>query len=195
MYRFLIGCIFLAGATGALGQPIDACDWEVAHPSDPDRVGPGRGSGEVDTRRAIAACEAAVAAHPDVARFHYQLGRALVYEADRTGGDRAPGFPPLEKAAAMGHTQAQFVLGLMHKRRGEACAAAPLTLAAAESGLKAARIAYVNDALAGTLDDCGDVADHARLQAFLSAAREQVEGYYENMLLDALQRQLDAAAR
>ena len=55
----LLCCLSLAIIPGlsAHAQAIDACDWEVAHPSDPDRVGPGRSSGDVDTTRAIAACQ------------------------------------------------------------------------------------------------------------------------------------------
>ena len=78
----------------ANAQAIDACDWEVGHPSDPDRVGPGIGSGDVDTERAIAACRRAVEREPETARFHYQLGRALVYQADRAGTDWSVGMPP-----------------------------------------------------------------------------------------------------
>lgn len=62
----------------ALAQAIDACDWEAGHPSDPDRIGPGIGSGDVNTARAIDACRRAVEREPDNARFHYQLGRAGV---------------------------------------------------------------------------------------------------------------------
>ena len=78
----LLSAFCFLGLPVAQAQVITACDWEVAHPSDPDHVGPGKGSGEVDTARAIAACENAVSTHPDVARFHYQLGRALVRSSE-----------------------------------------------------------------------------------------------------------------
>jgi hypothetical protein len=177
----------------ASAQAIDACDWEAGHPSDPDRVGPGVGSGNVDTARAIAACRDAVEREPDTARFHYQLGRALVYEADRAGTDWTVGMPSLERAAALEHRQAMFVLGLMHKRGGDVCASEPLTRGAAERGLKSARITYVNDYLSGVLDACPPRASLEEMQGFLGEAREQVSGYYENMLLDALDRHLSVA--
>ena len=37
----LLSLLLCGLAPSALAQPIDACDWEVGHPSDPDRVGPG----------------------------------------------------------------------------------------------------------------------------------------------------------
>lgn len=172
---------------------IDACDWEAAHPSDPDRVGPGLGSGEVDTARAIAACQAAVERHPDTARFHYQLGRAQVYAADRAGTDWNVGMPALQKAADLQHRQAMFVLGLMHKRADNLCASEPWTRGAAELGLKSARISYVNDYLSGALDGCPPRATLEQMTGYLANARGQVSGYYENMLLDALSRHLQVA--
>lgn len=191
----LAGLALLAAGTPAVlqAQLVDACDWEAAHPSDPDRVGPGRPSAEVDTARAIKACRAAVERAPEVARFNYQLGRALVYAADRSGDDWRGGLPPLERAADLGHRQSLFVLGLMRKRDGDLCASEPLTRAAADAGLKSARISYVNDSLSGALDDCSPTAGFDTLRTYLEAAREQVSGYYENMLLDALARELDRA--
>jgi hypothetical protein len=50
-------CLLSATAVQQLSaQVITGCYWEVAHPSDPDRVGPGVSSSEVDTLRAMAAC-------------------------------------------------------------------------------------------------------------------------------------------
>ncbi len=150
-------------------------------------------AGDVDTERAIAACRRAVEREPETARFHYQLGRALVYQADRAGPDWNVGMPPLEKAAELEHRQAMFVLGLMHKRAGDVCASEPLTRGAAERGLKSARITYVNDYLSGALDACPPRVSLEDMQGFLAAARDQVSGYYENMLLDALERHLAVA--
>jgi hypothetical protein len=197
--NLLIGAaaFLLAAAMPAAAEEVavTACDWEAAHPSDPDRVGPGVGSRDVDTERAIRACEAAVAAHPEVARFHYQLGRALVYAADRQESDWHVGLPHLERAADMRHTQAMFVLGLMYQRDGRVCDAEPWTRAAAEAGLKSARIGYVNEYLAGRLNDCPPRASLESMAGWLNGAEGQVSGWYENMLLDLLQRLLDNAVR
>ena len=186
----LFTLFIFASADLARAQNIHACDWEAAHPSDPDRAGPAKGSGEVDTARAIAACRQAVDDHPEVARFHYQLGRALVYDADRNDGNWYDGLPPLEEAAKLEHRQAIFVLGLMRKREDEMCASEPLTRRAAEMGLKSARISYVNDYLSGALDDCPPQASLDQMAGYLEAARSQVDGWYENMLLDVLGRNL-----
>jgi TPR repeat protein len=189
-FLLAIVSLFFAGAAGA--QTLTACDWEVAHPSDPYRVGPGVSSKAVDTLRAIAACEQAVKEDPAEPRFHYQLGRALVYHADRNGSDWRVGLPHLEKAAEGGHVQAQFVLGLMYQREGDACAAAKTMKRAADAGLKAARIGYSNDFLAGRLDDCDEVATAEEVAGYLAAAGEQVGGWYEQMLLEVLRRDLAA---
>lgn len=188
----LIGLTLLWPAAPSQAQSITACDWEAAHPSDPDRVGPGRGSAEFDIERALSACQLAVDHHPDEARFQYQLGRALVYQADRDGSDWTVGLPALVKAAQLGHRQGQFVLGLMRLRQDQPCPAATLYAQAAEQGLKSARISYVNAYLAGNWSGCDTKISHQQMQAWLSAARSQVSGYYENMLLDSLQRQLEA---
>lgn len=188
--RLMFALVSLLFAGGAGAQTLTACDWEAAHPSDPYHVGPGVGSKAVDTERAIAACEQAVADNPEEPRFHYQLGRALVYHADRNGTDWHVGLPHLQKAAEDGYVQAQFVLGLMHQRDGDACAAARTIKRAADAGLKAARIGYSNDHLAGRLDGCEGAATLDELDAYLAAAGKQVSGWYEQMLLEALRRDL-----
>ena len=108
------------------------------------------------------------------------------------GRSKLPAMPHLEKAAVGRHRQAMFVLGLMYLRDGKACDAEPWTRAAADDGLKSARISYVNHVQAGTWTDCELTQPPAPLDSYLESARDQVSGYYENMLLDALGRQLDA---
>ena len=179
----------------AFADGIDPCDAAAAHPSDPDRVGPGVATAAVVTHVAIPACRAAVARAPDNPRFHYQLGRALVYWADGNGADAAEGVAEVEIAAAMGYRQAQFVLGLLRKRAGDVCAAEPLHRAAAEQGLKSARLTYVDDVTAGRYADCGIGASRKEMSGYLDAAAAQVAGYYENMLLESLRRQLAARDR
>lgn len=191
----LLGAFIVASALSsgkAAAQVMTACDWEAAHPSDPYHVGPGVSSKAVDTARAIVACEEAVAADPEEPRFHYQLGRAKVYAADRAQTDWTVGLPHLEKAAEMGHVQGMFVLGLMHERAEEYCEQEDWTKKAAEAGLKSARISYVNHFLAGRFADCDGVADGTTMSAYLDAAGSQISGWYENMLMEALQRELAA---
>ncbi|MGI9235477.1 MAG: hypothetical protein ACR2RD_17730 [Woeseiaceae bacterium] len=185
--------VFACLLVGGIGLAADAhdCDTEAAHPSDPDRVGPGKGSGEVVTDRAISACRRAIDEQPDVARFHYQLGRAIVYQADANNTDFSKGLTHLQHAADMKYSQAMFVLGLMHRRAGDICASEPLTKKAADQGLKSARISYVNAVLAADYGDCGVSASVDEMRSYLEGATTQVSGYYENMLLTNLKRDLD----
>ena len=154
-----------AFANNGEGGDVHDCDREVAHPSDPDKVVDGVGSGDVVTHRAIPACRAAVEAYPDVARFHYQLGRAIVYWAGANDGNMDEGLQHLEHAAEMKHEQSEFVLGLMRRTLGNVCASEPLTKRAADQGLKSARITYVNATLAGDYDDCGISASDAEMRS------------------------------
>lgn len=187
------GFLFLLSiwhTAGSADTAVTACDLEVAHPSDPLRVGPGKTSAEVVTHRAIPACRDALAGDPENARFHYQLARALVYWADANSGDIGEAMQHLKTAADAGYQQAQFVLGLMYVRTGKVCAAEPYTRLAADQGLKSARLTYVNAVLAGDYDSCTVSASDAEMHDYLTGARAQVSGYYENMLLASLQRQL-----
>ena len=171
-------------------QTITSCDWEVAHPSDPNHVGPGVSSGHVDTPKAIAACREAISLEPENPRFHYQLARALVYHADRHGGSDSEGMKHLAMAADQGYTQAMFVYGLMLSRHGETCAVEPWIRKAADRELKAARMAYVDHYLAGTWTDCGVESGLQQVQGYLEQVSSQVSGYYENMLVRAMGREL-----
>lgn len=169
-----------------------ACDREVGHPSDPERVGPGVSSSQVDTERAIAACRTDLLADPDNPRLQYQLARAIVYHADRHGTSYEEGMVYLAQSADAGHVQAMFVYGLMLSREARVCEAAPWTRRAAEGGLKAARLAYVDSAVGGQWADCDVTFNKDVMSDFLDAAADQVSGYYEKMLLGALRREVAA---
>ena len=126
----LLACIGVGLPAVVAAQAITACDWEVGHPSDPDRVGPGVSSSKVDTERAMAACRSDLETDSDNPRLQYQLARAIVYHADRNG----------------------------------------------------------------TYYEEGMVLDADLMAGFLDAAADQVSGYYENMLLGALRRELAGLA-
>ncbi|MEO0996214.1 MAG: hypothetical protein AAFX58_01730 [Pseudomonadota bacterium] len=188
----LILTAVLAGQALADGHTHD-CDRLAAHPSDPDKVGVGVGSGEVRLAAAIKACRDAVTAHPDEARFHYQLGRMLVYWAGANGADSSEGAGYVADAAAMGHTQAEFVHGLLLRADpANACQVEAMTRRAADKGLKSARLTYADDYLAGRYDGCDGVADTGAIRGYLDAVASQVSGYYEGMLRNALLRALEA---
>lgn len=177
--------------TVVVAEEITACDLEAGHPSDPDLVGPGKPTREVVTHIAIPACRAAVKSDPGVARFHYQLGRAIFYWAGANDADSSEGIEHLQHAADMGHTQALFVLGYIYRLQGKVCESEAPTKQSADQGRKAARLAYVNLVTAGDFDDCTISASKSEMEAYLQDAREQVTGFFEPMLVDSLERQLN----
>ncbi len=170
---------------------VEQCDLLAGHPSDPDKVGAGVGSGDVVTHRAIPACRAAVAMEPDNGRLHYQLGRVLTYWAGANGADNEEGVAEVRRAADLGHTQAQFVLSLLLRADARAnCEIEALVRTAARKGLKSARITYVNDSQAGLYAGCKEQLSPDEQLQLLDAAQSQISGYYESMLLTALRRGL-----
>lgn len=191
LYACLFSCTFCLLATPLAAEEITECDLQAGHPSDPQHLGPGVSSGAMILQKAIPACRAALAANPESARAHYQLARSLVYWADANGADISEGMEHLEIAAGKDYTQALFVLGLMYRREDRACEIEALTRKAADQGLKSARLTYVDDVLAGLYQGCELGADKATMAGYLKAAAEQVNGYYEGMLLGALKRELD----
>jgi hypothetical protein len=181
--------VLLVPLTG-WSQPITSCDWEVAHPSDPHRVGPGVSSSDVDTGRAIEACRQALLTNADSPRLQYQLARAIVYHAERHNTSHEEGMRYLEQSALAGYTQAMFVYGLMLTSEDRPCEAPFWMQRAAEAGLKAARIGYVEGATSGRWSSCDVSLNAQSMAAFLDGAEEQVSGYYENLLLSALRSAL-----
>lgn len=190
--RWLCLSLLLGFAGLVHGEEPDACDVAAAHPSDPDRIGAGVATADVVTHVAIPACRAAVAREPQTARFHYQLGRVLFYWATANDGDASEGVAEVAAAADMGYRQAEFVLGLLTAREGDLCGAERLYRRAADQGLKSARLTYVNDVVAGRYDGCEETASHETLRSYLTGAASQIDGYYEQLFLQGLERQLEA---
>jgi TPR repeat protein len=85
------------------------CDRLAAHLFDTQAVTPGVPVEKLEAEPAREACEAAVRDHPEVARFHSQLGRA--YLALRRNAD---GLATFERAARMGHRRAAAIIGGLH---------------------------------------------------------------------------------
>jgi TPR repeat protein len=88
---------------------VDECDQLAGTPFDRQGVVLGVFRNAIDTAAAIPACEAAVAAHPGVPRFVYQLGRAV-----EEAGDHARAIELYEEAAAAGHVMGVYRLGYLH---------------------------------------------------------------------------------
>lgn len=176
----------------AKDYPPTECDRLAANPEDQDIIAPPVPRVEVDLPRAIAACEAAIAKHPDNARARYQLSRVLAYNGQH---DRAN--VEMQRAADQGYRQAQFVLGLVIDRgrpgtRGDPCMVEQYWLASARLGRQAARVSYVRHALDGKFDTCPVNASREEMRRFLESAVQDASNYYEKLLIEDLATELRA---
>ncbi|CDX36104.1 Peptidase C14 caspase catalytic subunit p20 [Mesorhizobium plurifarium] len=95
-------------ATMKLSPAVDLCDQKAGEPLDLQGVVPGLLPNEIGAR-AVEACQAAVKAYPDVARFHYELGRALLAAGKVDEARKA-----IQDAADKGHVRAVFELGYLN---------------------------------------------------------------------------------
>ena len=95
-------------ASSSLGNeaPISKSDELASHPEDPDRMAAGVTMEKIVPRLALQACEESVSEYPKSARFHYQMGRALI-----ASGRKQDAIKSFEKASAMGYRMANFNLG------------------------------------------------------------------------------------
>ncbi len=81
-HLFLILAYILLPLPQAYAQPGNSapatdCDTFAASPYDPEKVGDGVLPAQIDSEKAIPACENALGKYPDERRFKYQLARAL----------------------------------------------------------------------------------------------------------------------
>ena len=95
-------------ASLAVEPRLDPCDVLAGEPLDLQGVAPGLQPNAMKPAEAIAACKAAVAAYPAVARFQYELGRAYLAVPDLPSAQVA-----IRVAHAMGHARATFRMGYM----------------------------------------------------------------------------------
>ncbi|TIM60008.1 MAG: tetratricopeptide repeat protein, partial [Mesorhizobium sp.] len=85
-----------------LSPSVDPCDLAAGEPLDLQGVVPGLLPNEIGAD-AVKLCEAAVKAYPDVARFRYELGRALLAAGKVDQARKA-----IQQAADRGHVRAVF---------------------------------------------------------------------------------------
>lgn len=176
-------------------QEITECDRLAAHPNDPDRVGEGREQAAIDLPAAIAACEAAVAADESNPRLRYQLGRVLAY-----AGRGEESKPHREAAVAADYPQAVFVVGFirlfgLNAEPQDTCGGAELIRRSARLGRLAGEVGFVAYTLAGRFEHCAVPKDLAEMRGFLAAAKTRAgRDYYQGLLIESLQRELDARA-
>ncbi|RUV69546.1 MAG: tetratricopeptide repeat protein [Mesorhizobium sp.] len=91
-----------------LSPTVDPCDLAAGEPLDLQGVVPGLLPNEIGAD-AVKLCEAAVKAYPDVPRFRYELGRALLAAGKVDQARKA-----IQQAADRGHVRAVFELGYLY---------------------------------------------------------------------------------
>jgi TPR repeat protein len=94
-----------ATAQIAIKPDVDPCDEEAGAPFDLQGVTAGKLPNEIDAAKAIAACQAAVAAYPNVGRFRFELGRGYLAASDLDKAKQA-----LNDAAQRKHLRATAAL-------------------------------------------------------------------------------------
>ena len=177
----------------AWSQAVTDCDRLAAHGEDPDRVAPGVPESKVDLPAAIAACRADLAKDSRNPRLQYQLGRALAYS-----GDIDEALPLLDGAAKSAYPQAQFVLAYLLldgrlKAPVDRCRALGLLRESAAQRRMAAQVGLAAWDLGGSFRSCSGAPTPVELLGHLAAAREQKPGFYPQLLIEDLERQLRAA--
>ena len=171
---------------------ITECDRLAAHPEDPDHIGAGVATQNVDLPRAVAACRTELAKQPDNQRIRYQYARALAYS-----GQWDASALEMKKAADAGYRQAQFVYGLFVDRGRpgtprDTCLAGEYWLKAARAGRQAARVQYVHDHLEGKFASCQGTASIDELKDLMAAAAADGRDFYERLLIGDLQKRVAA---
>lgn len=102
----IAGIVVLSGPGVRAESVDDRCDRLAAGPDDPARRADPVQLSDIDWRMAIMACRAASAKEPRVARWHYQLGRALLAAGRESDARRSWGH-----AAIFDYPAALFELG------------------------------------------------------------------------------------
>lgn len=181
-------------ASTAPPAAVTECDRLASNPEDPDRRAPPVPREKVDLPRAIAVCEEQVRRTPGDLRAQYQLARTLIY-----AGQSERGVAEMKKGADAGDRQSQFVYGLLISRHRDAapadmCIAEAYWLESARQGRQAARVTYVHHVVHGQFDKCRVQAKDSEMRDFLLAARQDAENYYEKMLIEDLDLELDRRA-
>jgi len=187
--------LVVAPAAAAREYPATLCDRLAANPEDQDVISPPVPRETIDLPKAIAACEAEIALHPDNVRARYQLSRVLAYD-----GQSERGNAEMKRAADEGYRQAQFVYGLLIDRHRPGAPANPCVvedywLRSARAGRQAARISYVRHVLNGKFDACRIQATLEEMKGFLDAAVDDSGDYFDRLLMQDLSARLGARSR
>ena len=181
-----------AGPAGGMGRnSVTQCDRIASSRYDRTRLAPPVARAQIDVPAAIRQCLADLDAYPGDPRIHFHLGRLYGY-----AGERDASRHHREQAAAAGNHNAVFLLGYLNwigaETDADRCASAAEMKRAADMGNYSAQITYASYSLEGRLQACDDRANPSELAAYLSAARPQVDGFFETRLADHLLAELAA---
>lgn len=199
--RALLAVALLSGIASPSYAHVTECDWVAGHTTMPERQAPGVSPKLVRWKGAIFACERDLAADPTNVHLMYTLGHALYY--DHPWKDHKRSIELIRAAAAKGHSQANFVLGLFYSS-GELgavlpqdyCEGAKYHLAAARWGRYASLISYSRFALKGKYDKCTERVDWKEVAGFLDLAKGSAQyDWYDGLLIEDLEEQLAARSK
>lgn len=190
----LLVCLMIAGSAAAAEDEVHACDRLAANPPDPDRVTVGVPREAVDLPAAIAACAAAVAENPGVARFSYQLGRVLFYD-----GQTAKALESFQRAIDLDYRQAKFLVGLIMTRGydgvpDDICRVESLWRSSARQSHANAQVSYVQFAVMERFGACEGIASLDEMAGFLDAAAPKLD-YVGGLLIANLRADLNNMAK
>ncbi len=150
-----------------------ACYLAASHPDDPDRVGNGLESSQIDLPAAITTCERAFTVSPLDARVNYNLGRVLYYS-----GRVEESLPYLERAADAGYRQSIFVLGYIravNKSVGiDLCKSGPYWEAGLDLDHPWSGYHLAEKAMNGSFKECSFAVPEARITQAMCFARANI---------------------
>ncbi len=172
-------------------ENVTKCDQLAGHPDDPNKVVAGLERPEMDLPAGIKACQDELKRDPNNPRIQYLLARVLTYS-----GRVEEAIPYIEKSAAANYPQSLFVTGYLYlsgayKAQKNPCRAAELIYESALYGRRAGLLGYPATVLAGDFKGCPTRQDPDEMLQFVVRAKEIAKpSYYEELLIDALTREL-----
>ena len=178
------------GWDGSDRSHVTECDRMASSRYDRMRLAPARARADIDVDAAIAQCEVDLSQYPDDPRLHFHLGRLYGYtgEADKSRFHR-------EAAAAAGNHNAIFLLAYLDfiaaKDESMRCRAVSEVRRAAQLGNYSAQLFYTSVWQRDTINNCGGLAPADEIAAYLDAAKPQVDGFFETLLVNHLQAAMD----
>jgi TPR repeat protein len=133
-----------------------------------------------------------VKAHPDNARFAYQLGRVYYYS-----GDYEKGISYISRSADMGYRQGEFVMGAIvdNRRPGvtyDICAVEDYWYRSAVQGHLHARVAYVRHLTKGRFDQCTVQASNEQVVEMIDITAKGSSKYFLRLLVEDLKEDMAA---